>query len=256
LPARLSGGLDTARSVLGDLIAVARELLARLARLWLDVAEVAGELVLTVWETVLVPPLELVVRAVRALVRLGERLVTPARALVVVALVATIALGASQFDYYRAVEVGSGSYAGLENVAPAPRMGLATPRSAHGDAVLAIAVAALLVTALAVVRNRRLARLLLVLGVAAILISLLIDAPKGLREGRLAIAFDGAKATLLGPFWVQLSAAVTLAVAGPLLAAQREPGRTRRPRRVRGRRATAGTVPASTGGAGGKGAAT
>jgi hypothetical protein len=252
----VSGWTDAARSGLGDVIAVTRRLLARLARLWLDVAEVAGELVLTVWETVLVPPLELFLRAVRAAVRFGDRVVTPARALAVVALVATIALGASQFDDYRAVEVGSGSYAGLENVAPAPRMGLETPRSAHGDAMLAIALAALLVTMLAVVRNRRLARLLFLLGIAAVLITLLVDLPKGLREGRLAITYGGAKATLLGPFWVQLSAAVALVVAGPLLAAQRGPQRAGRPRGARRGRPAARTVPASPGGTGSEGAAT
>jgi hypothetical protein len=257
LSARASDGLATAGSVLAGLAAIARELLARAAGLWLDLAEVAGELVLTVWETVLLPPLELCLRAVRAAVRLGDRVVTPARALAIVALAAAIAMGASQFSDYRAVEVGAGSYAGLEDAAPAPRMGVETPRSAHGDAVLGIAVAAGFVTALAVWRNRRLARLLFLLGAAVILIALLIDAPKGLREGNVAITYEGAKAILLGGFWVQLSAAVALALAGPLLAAQPEAERARRPhRRRRRRQVAAGAVPASAGEPSGRGVAT
>jgi hypothetical protein len=254
-PARASDGFGRARSGLADLLAIARELLARPARLWLDAAEVAGEIVLTVWEAVVLPPLELCLRAVRAAVRLGDRVVTPARALALVALAAAIALGASQFSDYRAVEVGAGSYAGLEDVAPAPRMDVQTPRSAHGDAVLAVAVAALLVTGLALWRNRRLARLLFVLGAAAILITLLIDAPKGLREGRVAITYEGARATLLGAFWVQLSAAVALAVAGPLLAAQLGAERARRRDQRTRRRRAAATAPVAAAGPGGRGAA-
>lgn len=255
-PARASDGFGKARSGLAGLLSIARELLARPARLLLDAAEVAGEVVLTVWEAVVLPPLELCLRAVRAAVRLGDRVATPARALAVVALAAAIALGASQFSDYRAVEVGAGSYAGLEDVAPAPRRDVQTPRSAHGDAVLAVAVAALLVTGLALWRNRRLARLLFVLGAAAILITLLIDAPNGLREGRVAITYEGARATLLGAFWAQLSAAVALALAGPLLASQLGADRDRRPRPGgrRERREAAGTVPASAGGPGGRGA--
>jgi hypothetical protein len=65
----------------------------------------------------------------RRLLRLAERKVTPARGLAVVALAATIGLGASQFTDYRAVEVGAASYRTVENVAPArmPRC-----RRAHG----------------------------------------------------------------------------------------------------------------------------
>ena len=69
---------------------------------------------------------------------------------------------------------------------------------------------------------------------AVILISLLVDAPQGLREGSVAIDYQGAKAILLGGFWVQLCSAITLAFVGPLLAAQlRSERATRRPHRVR-----------------------
>jgi hypothetical protein len=243
-----------------DLVAIVREMLARPWRLCLGAAEVAGEIVLSAWETVVLPPLELGLRALRAVLRFGERQVTPGRGLAVVALAATITLGASQFSDYRAVEIGAPAYSGVETVAPAPELGRKSPRSAHGIAVFAIAVAALLVTALAVGGNWRLARLLTVLGVAVILISLLVDAHKGLREGLAATTYEGAKATLLAAFWVQLWSGVTLAVSGPLLAVYLRGDRAARrttnsARRLRRSDATANTLPTSAGSSGAEGTA-
>jgi hypothetical protein len=159
--------------------------------------------------------------------------VTPARGLAVAALAATIALGASQFGDYRAVEVGSPDYAKVERVAPAPQVDRAMPRSAHGIWVFAITVASLFVIVFAVWRNWRLARLLLFGGVAVVAISVFVDRPEGLRLGTAGEAYSGAHAILLGPFWVQLFAGATLAIVGPLLAAQ-----LRGERAVRGHRAT------------------
>jgi hypothetical protein len=103
--------------------------------------------------------------------------------------------------------------------------------------VLVIAAASLLVLAAAVARNWRLARLLIFLGSGVVAISLAVDAPQGLREGTAGIAFQGAKATLLGSFWAQLFSGVTLIVVGPILAlqlrAQRDANRNRRRRRPR-----------------------
>ena len=90
--------------------------------------------------------------------------------------------------------------------------------SAHGVSVFAIAVASLFVTVFAAARNWRLARLLLFLGAAVVAISLIVDMPQGLREGSLALDYEGANAVLLGAFWAQLFSAVTLMVVGPLLA--------------------------------------
>ena len=116
-------------------------------------------------------------------------------------------------------------------------MGQQSPPAAHGVAVFAIAIAGLFVTVFAMARNWRLARLLIFLGMAAILISLLVDAPQGLREGSVAIDYQGAKAILLGGFWVQLCSAITLAFVGPLLAAQlRSERAARRPHRAPGAR--------------------
>ncbi len=63
-----------------------------------------------------------VLSALADLVAIVERKVTPARGLAVVALAATIGLGASQFSDYRAVEIGATSYRAVENVAPAPEV--------------------------------------------------------------------------------------------------------------------------------------
>jgi hypothetical protein len=160
--------------------------------------------------------------------------VTPARGLAIVAVAAVISLGAAQFGDYRAVEVGAPEYAGLEN-AQAPQIDSQSLRSAHGDWVLAIAVASMLVVTVSVTRNWRVARLLIFLGAAVVAISLAIDAPEGLREGQAGIVFQGAEATLLGNFWVQLFSGVTLIVVGPMLAVQLRAERDARRARRRGR---------------------
>ncbi len=204
-------------------------------------------------------PNDSLARAPEGVARTALSAVTPARGLAVAALAATIALGASQFTDYRAVEIGAPQYRAVENVAPAPEVDPRSPRSAHGVVVLAIAVAGLFVTAFAVGRNWRLARLLTVLGMAAILICLLVDAPQGLREGSYAIDYEGAKAILLAGFWAQLWSAVTLAVVGPLLAAQLRSERAARHPHQAGRLERSGvasTFPASQRGSGVEGAAT
>jgi hypothetical protein len=176
----------------------------------------------------------------------------------VVALAATITLGASQFSDYRAVEVGVPQYRAVEEVAPAPQLDRESPRSSHGVSVFAIAVAALFAITFAVTRNWRLARLLLFLGAAAVVISLAIDVPNGLDEGAFGIQYQGAEAVLLGGFWVQLWSGVTLTVIGPLLAVQLRAERDRRrARRARdpGRRSTASALSPSAGGSGMEGAA-
>jgi hypothetical protein len=243
----------TLLSALVDLVAIVRELLAWPARLWLGAAEMAGEIVLSFWEAVVLPPLELGLRGLRAALRFGERQITLARGLTVVALAATITLGASQFTDYRAVEIGAPSYSGVESVASAPELGRKSPRSAHGATVLAIAITAFFVTAFAVGGRWRLARLLTVLGVAVVLISLLVDARQGLREGLAATTYEGAQATLLGAFWVQLWSGVTLAVSGALLAVHLRGERAARHApagRGLGRSdAATSTFPASAGGA-------
>jgi hypothetical protein len=227
--------LRAARPIAVDALGVAREILRWPARIWMAVAEALGAGILVVWRRAVLPALRVAWRWLRVAVRWGERTVTPARGLTVVAVAATVALGASQFGDYRAVEVGAPAYAQVENVAPAPQVERAMPRSAHGVWVFAIAVASLFVILFAVWRNWRLARLLLFGGVAVVAISLFVDRPEGLRLGTAGEAYSGAQAVLLGSFWVQLFAGATLVVVGPLLAMQLRGERSARRRRVSGR---------------------
>jgi hypothetical protein len=231
-----------AKVVTVDVLGIARELLRWPARIWMAVAEALGKLILAAWLRGVLPVVRVALRALRVALAFGERTFTPARGLAVVALAATITLGASQFGNYRAVEVGKPGYLKVEEVAQPPQVAKAMPRSAHGVWVFAIAVASLFVTAFAVWRNYRLARLLFLGGLAVVAISLFTDRPQGLRLGTAGEAYAGAHAVLLGPFWVQLFSGVTLAVVGPLLAtqlrAERAGRHARRPgERVRSRRA-------------------
>lgn len=227
--------VKAARSVAADVVGVAREILRWPARIWMTVAEALGAAILAVWRRAVLPALRIAWRWARASLAWGERTVTPARGLTVVAVAAAIAVGGSQFGNYRAVEVGAPEYAHVQNVAPPPQVDRAMPRSAHGIWVFAIAVASLFVILFAVWRNWRLARLLFFGGVAIVAISLFVDRPDGLRLGTAGEAYSGAQAVLLGSFWVQLFAGATLAVVGPLLAEQLRGERSARRRRVAGR---------------------
>ncbi len=209
-----------AKAVAVDVLGIARELLRWPARIWMTVAEALGKVILAAWVRGVLPAWRVFLRAMHVALAFGERTVTPARGLAVVALAVTITLGASQFSNYRAVEVGKPAYTNVEQVAQAPQVAKAMPRSAHGVWIFVIAVACLFVTVFAVWRNYRLARLLLFGGLAVVAISLFIDRPEGLRLGATGEAYAGAQAVLLGSFWVQLFSGVTLAIVGPLLAIQ------------------------------------
>src|SRR3954454_24099963 len=142
-----------AKSVAVDALGIGRELLRWPARIWMTVAEALGKVILAAWVRGVLPAWRAVLQALRVALAFSERTVTPARGLAIVALAATITLGASQFGNYRAVEVGKPAYTKVEDVAQAPQVATAMPRSAHGVWVFAIAVASLFVTVFAVWRN-------------------------------------------------------------------------------------------------------
>jgi hypothetical protein len=217
MPDRL---LVAVRAALLDVLGIARELLAWPLRILLGIARAVGRALLAVGHRAVLPLARLVIGVLRAALHWGEREVTPARGLCIVAVAASVALGASQFSDYRAVQVGAPQYRTVQSVAPAPEVDQKSPRSAHGVAVFVIAVACLFVTVFAATRNWRLARLLLFLGAAVVLLSLIVDLPQGLREGSIGLDYEGANAVLLGGFWAQLFSAATLMVIGPLLAVQ------------------------------------
>jgi hypothetical protein len=232
-----------------EVLAIAREMLAIPAQMALGLAERIGQLVLALWRLAL-PVLERALEVGRRALAVAERQVTPARAVAAVIAAAAVLLAVAQFVDYREVRAGVPAYAEVENVAPPPQVAgtMKDTGSAHGFLPIAISLATLAVLWLAMRGRWRLPRLLVVLGVAVVALSLLVDMPKGLDEGQVALQFEGAEARLLGGFWVQLSAGVVIALCGPLLtlalrpdsarrrrAPQRAPRRLRRPRFARSR---------------------
>src|SRR5689334_6396070 len=200
-----------------DVGAILGELVGIPARAWMTAAEAAGRVVLgaarLAW-----PPLLAVWRLFLRGVEWGSRVVTPARMTAVVALCAAVGLIASQFVDYRAVEVGEPQYQAVESVAPPPSVDSRDARSAHGNWMIAIGGASIVVLALSYGRRRRLARLLLVLGGAAVAIAVLHDHDTGLKTGQAGLDYEGAHPVLLAGYWAEIMSGLVLAVCGPLLA--------------------------------------
>ena len=205
-------------AVVGEVLKLGREMLVIPLQVWLAIAEVVGGVVLAVWLRVVVPALRFIVRSLGALVRFGERHVTPARALTVVALVAVGALVAAQWRDYSAISVGTDAYAGdVGSVAPPPEVSSAPAHEAHGWVMVILAALTVLALAGALTKRRRLAVWLIPIGVAVLAISIGIDAPKGLDEGEAALAYESANASLLSGFWLQIAAGAVLIACGLML---------------------------------------
>lgn len=175
-------------------------------------------------------------RGLDAWLAAASRAVTPTRALLVAALGCAVLLGLSQFADYRGVAVGVDGYdPTISAVAPVPELERAELGSAHGYAMVPVALIAIAILLLALRSGRwRLCRLAALLGAAAIAVGIVVDRPAGLDEGRIARDFLGVEARLLGGFWAQLAAGVGLLVTSLLLG-----GALRRdaPERARGRAA-------------------
>ena len=199
-----------------ELVSIAREMLRIPAQLYMRVAELAGAAVLAGWRLVR-PVLEAALRGLGAALRLAQREVTPLRATVAVAVVAAIGLGASQFADYREITIGTPQYTGLDSVVPAPPVESSRTGEAHAWLGLVLALGALAVLGACLTGRWRLARLLVPIGLLAILLGLLVDMPKGLDEGDFAIQYEGAAASLLGGFWAQLATGAVLIAVAPLL---------------------------------------
>jgi hypothetical protein len=219
---------------LGEVYAIAREMLSIAATVALRVAERIGNFELLILRTALIPAWRRLVTFATVAIRSVEREITPVRATAAVSLFALAIIVVSQFTEYREVRAGVPAYAGVESVAGAPRVDGTVKDAGQAHAYLLLPVALFGLACLAgALRGRwRLARLLALAGAVTILVSLVIDAPKGLDEGVLEIQFEGAEARLLGGFWAQLSAGVVLLVTGPLLAFDLDPTRTRRAKRA------------------------
>ena len=148
----------------------------------------------------------------------GERWLTPERALVGVIIGAAVCMGISQFVPYRGVEVGQPQYVDVSSVAPAPQTDRVDAGAAHAYALLPLAAAAVVIAIVALVTRRwRLARLVSVIGLLGIAVSLAIDLPKGLDAGTAGSAFQGANATLVEGFYVQIAASAAMVLCGWVL---------------------------------------
>ncbi len=206
------------RSIVAEVLKLGREMIAIPVGLWLAAAEVAGAFVLRAWRSVIRPALLWLWAAGRATMRFAERHVTPARAVAVVTLVAAGALAASQWLDYHSVSVGSDAYAGeVGAVAPAPEIETEVAGNAHSWVMVPLAALALVILIAALAGRRGFAALLIPLGIAVIAIALIVDLPKGLDEGDAAVAYEGASASLLEGFWLQIACGVVLIGCGLML---------------------------------------
>jgi hypothetical protein len=237
-----AGAATTAKT---KLVTPARGFLAAALRIWIAAAERVGALVLSAWRRLLRPALLALAALTVAIYRFLGRHVTPARGVAAVCLVALIALAASQWLDYRVVTIGADAYSGsIGAVAAAPEVDRGRAGDAHAWLMVPLALAGLVALMLALTGRRRAARLLVAIGVAAIAISLVVDAPKGLDEGDAAVVYEGAAASLLEGFWLQIATGAVLIAGGLLLprylrlrgapAAAR--ARTRAPRETRSAR--------------------
>jgi hypothetical protein len=160
--------------------------------------------------------------------------ITPQRAIFVVTLAAAGCLLASQFVDYRGVEVGEPGYAEVTSIAPPPQRFQETPNEAHAYLLVPVALAAAALATLALLRRRwRLGRLVALTGILAIAVALIVDLPQGLDEGKAAVVFAGANATLNEGFYAELAAAAALVGCGLLLAASLRPARRTEGRQTR-----------------------
>jgi hypothetical protein len=219
-----------------ELLKLGREMLVIPAQLWLGLAELIGGVVLALWRRALRPLVAIAVAAVVGLYRLALRHVRPVHGVAAAGFVAIAVLVASQWVDYRGISVGTGAYSqSVELVVPAPEVARERAGDAHAWLMLPLALAAAVVTVLAIRGRRKLARLLVPIGLAVIAIAVFADAPKGLDEGAAAISYEGAQARLLEGFWLQIAAAGVLIVCGLLLprylaaSTAATPSRLRRP---------------------------
>jgi hypothetical protein len=148
----------------------------------------------------------------------ASAVLTPARAIGLVAVAAGCLLVASQFIDYRAVEIGQPGYAGLSGVARAPTVAARSAGEAHAYLLAPVGLLAAGLGLLAVVRQprRRLGLAIAALGLVSLLVVLLVDRPAGLDAGAQTSRFAGASAVLEDGFYAELAAAGGMLLAGLL----------------------------------------
>lgn len=185
----------------------------------------------------------------RALAALGravvalDRVITPQRAILLVAASAAILLGVSQFEGLGQIEIGQAGYSGFQDLARAPAIDHTTPAGVHTRILVPVAAVALAAVALVALgslpayakrlgRFRRLASMVLVtIGLLSLVVALLVDLPDATDTTEASLAYSGVKAVILSGFWLELAAGAALTVSGFALLFQPAPGRARERRR-------------------------
>ncbi len=177
----------------------------------------------------------------------ADRVLTPHRALILIAGLAAILLGVSQYKGLGQIEIGQAGYSGFQDLARAPAIDHTTPAGVHTRILVPIAGVALAAVALIALgglpayarrlgRLRRLAAMVLVtIGLLTLVVALLVDLPDATDTTEAALAYAGVKARLLSGFWLELAAGAALTVTGLALllepAAERAPSSRRESRR-------------------------
>ncbi|HNC94080.1 MAG TPA: hypothetical protein PLJ64_11135, partial [Solirubrobacterales bacterium] len=184
-------------------------------------------------------------RAVAALGRAvvaADRVITPHRALLLVAAIAAVLLAVSQFKGLGQIEIGQSGYSGFQDLARAPAIDHTTPAGVHTKILVPIAGLALAAVAVILLgglastarrfsRFRRLASMVLVtIGLLTLAVALLVDLPDARDTTEAALAYSGVKAVLLSGFWLELAAGAALTVTGFALLFEPSPGRAREKR--------------------------
>ena len=188
----------------------------------------------------------------RAVVAL-DRVITPGRALILIAALAAILLGVSQFKGLGQIEIGQSGYAGFEDLARAPAIDHTTPAGVHTKILVpiaAVAFAAVIVILLGSIAStakrfsslRRLAAMVLVaIGILTLVVALLIDLPDAKDTTEASLAYSGVVAVLLSGFWLELAAGAALTVSGIALLFQPAANRAREPRPERSKSSREGS---------------
>ena len=184
----------------------------------------------------------LIARATGVLGRLVlalDKVVTPHRALILVAGVAAVLLAVSQYKGLGQIEIGQAGYAGIEDLVRAPATDKTTPAGVHTQILVPIAAVAFLsvvVIALGSIgsfakrlsRFRRFASLVLVaIGLLTLAVTLLIDLPDATDTTEASLLYVGAQARLLAGFWLELAAGAALTVTGLALLLEPRTGRVK-----------------------------
>jgi len=199
-----------------ELWGIAREMVRIPAALFMRVAEILGAWVLRGW-LLLWPVLVAAWHLAGRGLRLAQRVVTPARAVVLVALLTAVALAGSQWADLRGITIGTNNYIGLEEIAPPPQVETQTVGSAHAWLGIPLAILAVIIVVGSARGRPKLARVLVAVGAAVVAISLFVDRPQGLDKGQLDIQYESVTATLLTGFWAQLVSGAVLILLAPLL---------------------------------------